>query len=131
MPDATPDGDAPAGYLQVRQTFGSALRDPAAVDQQYGLVVHAEQWRDDVVAVAAVDDDVLEQDLVVAVVAPRYPQSLVGTHGHVIVPRGKPGLVLEHLLVGPLFETAADLPGAQRSKQGHEQETDDEREPCG
>jgi len=89
---------------------------PATINQQYGFIGEANQRRDDVITVATVDDDVLEQHLVRGIVTSGCLESLIRANFHAVVPGRKPGFIAKQLLVGPLFHAAANLPGPESRK---------------
>ncbi len=89
------------------------------------------KWRDDEMPVAAVDNDVIEDDLVFSVVSTCCLNALKRSYDRVVLPGLETGLILIGVLRGPLFKASRNLPGTEASKQKDHNSTHNQCRPCG
>ena len=110
-------GRAPARPRTVRRGAGIEILlrflQPAAIYQQNRRVGRGDKWCDDVIAIAAADDDVLEQELVVGVELSRHLELLEWLDVDAVVPGRVTGVDFEVSQFGTLLEATARLPGAE------------------
>ncbi len=131
-PHAPTDGRPRRFYIQKAGVYaGAALLDPASVDQQHGLIFLADKGRQHVIAMAAVDDDVFQQELVVVVITTGGLDSLKWPYFHPVLPRSEAGLGAERGALRALLQTAADLPHAESRELDYQQQqrSDYKRQP--
>jgi hypothetical protein len=96
MTHASANGDPLGGHAELAFVWRFIRAfDPATIDQQDRPVTDGAQRRDDVVAIAAVYNDVIEQDLVFTVIGAGYLEALVWRDVQAVVPGGEIGFIFK------------------------------------
>ena len=78
-------------------------------------------------AIAAVDDDVVEDDLPVRIIVAAGLQPLKGANLHAIFPVGEAGLIPVRGLSCAFLQSTGNLPCAESGELHDEQRTDNQR----
>ena len=102
---------------------------PATIHKQNWNIVANDKGSHYVIAITAIQYNVVEKHLMLRIKPATNLEALVRTNGHPIRPGCVPGVIGKEMLHRPLVQTTTYLPGAESGELHNQGEADNKRQP--